>query len=105
MQAWVAWALRNETELQHRTVWALSLQSEVEKRTAWALDLRHRVETLENEVEERTFWALRLKSELMDQTSRAQRSENELYRLIHNPLHLVARLLRGIQNRLFNLVN
>jgi hypothetical protein len=91
VQAWVAWALRNETELQHRT--------------AWALDLRHRVETLENEVEERTFWALRLKSELMDQTSRAQRSENELYRLIHNPLHLVARLLRGIQNRLFNLVN
>jgi SAM-dependent methyltransferase len=95
-----AWALRNETELQLRTDWALSLQSEVEKRTAWALHLKRQVEALETEFEERTKWALRLKTELAEQASRAQQFENEIYRLIHDPLHLAMRLLTGICNRL-----
>jgi SAM-dependent methyltransferase len=100
-----SWALRLEKDLEDRTAGALSLQSEVEKRTAWALDLKQQVEALENEVEERTLWALRLKRELAEQTSRAQQLENELYRLIHNPIHLLARLLKGMRNRLLNFVD
>jgi len=105
VQTRTVWAFSNDAELQHRTAWALSLQSEIEKRTAWALDLKEQVETLESQVEERTLWALQLKRDLADQISRAQQFEDELYRLIHDPLHFLARLLRGIRNRLFNLVN
>lgn len=105
VQTRTVWALSNDAELQHRTAWALSLQSEIDKRTAWALDLRQQVETLESQVEERTLWAVQLKGELADLTSRAQQFEDELYRLVHNPLHFLVRLLRGIRNRLSNLVN
>jgi SAM-dependent methyltransferase len=101
LQARTSWALRSEQELEARTAWARSLHSDVEARTAWALDLKQQVETLEQQVEERTAWALRLKEELAAQTLRADRREIEIHRLIHEPVHLFARLLRGIRNRFF----
>ena len=100
VQVRTEWALRVEMEFENRTAWTLNLLSEVEKRTAWALSLKEQVESLEKEVEERTLWALCVKQELAQQTLRATRLEQELYNLIHHPLHLTDRLLKGLQNRL-----
>jgi SAM-dependent methyltransferase len=100
-----AWALRVEKELEVRTTWTLNLLSEVDKRTAWALALNEQVESLEREVQERTLWALRVKREFAEQTSRAEGLEQELYNLLHHPLHLAARLLKGVWNRLVSFRN
>jgi SAM-dependent methyltransferase len=99
-----AWGRRFEKDLEDRTSWALSLQADVEERTARAEELRLRVATLDQEFEERTRWALQLKQQVADQTSRAEALDRELYKLIHNPLHLAARLLLGIRNRLRSLL-
>jgi SAM-dependent methyltransferase len=100
VQACTAWAERVEKELRNRTAWTLKLQSEVKKSTACAFALKQQVESLEREVEERTLWALRVKEELARQTLKAVRLERELYNLIHHPLYLAARLLKGLRNRL-----
>lgn len=100
VQARTAWAFRIEKELENRTAWTLNLLSEVEKRTAWTLTLKEQVESLEREIEERTLWALRMEQELVQQTLKAVGLEHELFNFIHHPLHLAARLLKGLQNRL-----
>jgi ubiquinone/menaquinone biosynthesis C-methylase UbiE len=101
VQASAAYAKSIERELVSRSDWALSLQSELDNRTSWALDLKQQVEALEIAVEERTAWALRVKEDLANQTARATEAERELYELMHNPIHLVARILKSLRNRLF----
>jgi hypothetical protein len=112
-----AWALGLQSFLEQRTAWALSLEQDVEARTAWARriekdseiqalafqalvrDLQTKIADLEQEIEDKSLWALSLKQQLAEQTARAECLDLELYKLIHNPLHLAARLLTGIRNR------
>lgn len=112
-----AWALGLQSFLEQRTAWALSLEQDVEARTAWARriendseiqalafqalvrDLQTKIADLEQEIEDKSLWALSLKQQHAEQTARAERLDVELYKLIHNPLHLAARLLTGIRNR------
>jgi chromosome segregation ATPase len=62
-------------------------------------NLQTKIADLEQEIEDKSLWALSLKQQLAEQTARAERLDLELYKLIHNPLHLAARLLTGIRNR------
>ncbi len=108
------WALRLEKDLQAMTALASHLKEDFEERTAWALALEaevgkytgilQKIDALEQDVEGKTLWALRMKQELAEQTARVERLDRELYNLIHNPLHLAARLLAGIRNRFLSVL-
>jgi SAM-dependent methyltransferase len=81
------WALDLDHKLADRTAWALSLEKDVHDRTAWAL-------RIEKQLEDRTAWTVLLKQELAAQTARA----NHFHKLVHNPLYLLARVLKRIRN-------
>jgi SAM-dependent methyltransferase len=89
-----------EKELMNRTAWAQRLESELEERTRWALNMQQEIECMRRDSDQAAAQVESLQADLAQQLQEKRRLDAEVRRLLHQPLYLLRRLLRGLRNRL-----